>query len=217
MSRMPIAAMAALSICAGAVPAAAATVTDPVGDFLPSFVGDQTPDLDVTSFSVTYNPATEIFTIGASFAGAIVPELDNYYVIGVNTGAGAIAPFGSIGQPNVVFDRVILVEGEGEASVGGIELDEFTIDGNRFTVLVPLSLLPSTGFNPLDYGFNLWPRNELNPANNFEISDFAPENALLKATAVPEPRTWGMLLLGFAGAGLALRRTRRAAARPQLA
>jgi hypothetical protein len=75
-----------------------------------------------------------------------------------------------------------------------------------------LSLLPSTGADPLDYGFNLWPRTEIDtPGNLAHISDFAPNNALLKATAVPEPVTWMTMLLGFGlvGATVRFRRARR--------
>ena len=186
-------------------PAAATVVTDPVGDFIPSFAGPNDPDLDVTGFSVAFDPATEIFTIAGSLAGAIDPENDYYYVIGVNTGAGAIAPFGSIGQGNVIFDQVVIVGGEGEAFIGGTDLT-FNIMGADFDVLVPLSLLPSTGRDPLEYAFNLWPRTQIdNPADLTAISDFAPDNSEIHPTAVPEPATWLAMLLGFGLVGTALR------------
>jgi hypothetical protein len=201
---------------AAASPAVAGTVTDPVGDFIPSFTGPQTGDLDVTALTVTFNPETQIFAITGMLAGNIDPNADYYYVTGVNTGAGAIAPFGSIGEPNVTFDKAVVVgsEDEGEAFIGGTTLD-FSISGNTFQVLVPLSLLPSTGADPLNYGFNLWPRTDLVPSNLAAISDFAPDNALfVHPTAVPEPGTWLMLLTGFAAVGGALRwQSRRARGR----
>lgn len=191
-------------------PAIASTTTDPVGDFLPSYTGPHTGEFDVTNFSVLYDPSTSLFRIAGTLAGNINPETDGYYIIGVNTGAGAIDPFGSIGQPDVEFDKVVVVAGEGEAFIGGEDLT-FDIFGDSFLVWVPLSLLPSTGADPLDYGFNLWPRTEIDTPGNLEhISDFAPNNALLKATAVPEPVTWMMMLLGFglAGASIRFRRAR---------
>jgi hypothetical protein len=203
-------ALALASLTLG-TPAAASTVVDPVGDFIPSYTGPQTGEFDVTSFSVLFDPSTSLFRIAGTLNGAIDPETDGYYVIGVNTGAGAIDPFGSIGQPDVEFDRVVVVAGEGEAFIGGEDL-AFDIFGNSFLVWVPLSLLPSTGAEPLDYGFNLWPRTEIDtPGNLAHISDFAPNNALLKATAVPEPVTWLTMLLGFglAGAAIRFRRGRR--------
>ena len=81
------------------------------------------------------------------------------------------------------------------------------ITGNAFSVIVPANLLPSTGFLPQQYGFNLWPR--LGLGNNNQISDFAPQNALLSIAPVPEPRTWAMMLFGFAGMGEVVRRRRR--------
>lgn len=186
-------------------PAVAGNVPDPVGDFLPSFNGPDTGEFDVTSFSALFDPSADLFRLSATLAAPINPETDGYYIIGVNTGAGAIAPFASIGQPNVTFDQVVVVAGEGEAFIGGTDL-QFDISGNSFLVWVPLSLLPSTGADPLDYGFNLWPRTEIETPGNLEhISDFAPNNALLKATAVPEPVTWLMMLLGFGLTGTALR------------
>lgn len=200
--------LAALTFFA-ATPAAATITIDPTGDFIPSFTGPQTPDLDVTGFSVGYDAGTEIFRIAGTLAGAIVPESDFYYVIGVNTGTGVIAPFGSIGQPNVIFNQVVVVGGEGEAFVGANDLT-FSIVGNNFDVLVPLSLLPSTGADPLSYSFNLWPRTDLTPSNLAAISDFAPDNAMIHATAVPEPLTWLSLLLGFGIVGTTLRYRRTA-------
>ena len=194
-----------------ASPVAAATVADPVGDFLPSFSGPNTPDLDVTSFSVLYDPTAQFFRIAGTLAGPIDPEADRYYVIGVDTGANSIAPFGTIGNPDVTFNQVVVVEGEGEAFVGNTDLT-FSIGGNMFDVIVPLSLLPSMGADPLSYGFNLWPRTDLTPSNLAAISDFAPDNAIMTPTAVPEPETWLSLLLGFGLAGTALRFRRACAA-----
>jgi PEP-CTERM motif len=186
-----------------AAPAIAAT--DPVGDFLPSYSGPQTGEFDVTDFTVLYDPTGQFFRIAGTLNGAIDPETDGYYVIGVDTGAGSIAPFGSIGNPNVTFNQVVIVGGEGEAFVGANDL-AFSIGGNMFDVIVPLSLLPTMGADPLDYGFNLWPRTQIdNPADLTAISDFAPDDALLTPTAVPEPATWLSMLLGFSLAGTALR------------
>jgi hypothetical protein len=201
-------AVTALALCASASPAIAATVVDAEGDFIPGYTGPTTGDFDVKTFSVVYNPETQLFQITGTLFADINPEADAYYVVGVDTGAGAIAPFGSLGQPNVTFDQTVVVEGEGEAFTGMTDLD-FLISGNMFTVSVPLSLLPSTGAVPLDYGFNLWPRTDLTPSNLAAISDFAPDNALLNPTAVPEPGTWGLMLFGFGAVGLSVRRARR--------
>ncbi|WP_294334283.1 PEP-CTERM sorting domain-containing protein [uncultured Sphingomonas sp.] len=202
---------AALACLACAAPALAQTqtVTDATGDFLAGYTGPKLADLDVTSFSVSYDATDKLFTLGATFAGAITAGTPGFYVYGVNTGKGAIRPFGRIGQGNVIFDQAIVVQKDGTGSIGGTPLDSnwIAIAGNILTVKVPLSLLPSTGFAPQRYGFNLWPRAG---AGNAAISDFAPENATLSASAaVPEPATWGMLMVGAGLAGGTLRYRRR--------
>jgi hypothetical protein len=200
-------------------PAAAVSITvaDPVGDILPSFVGTGSADLDVTSFSVSLDPSATTFSLGAVLAGDINPALAGFYVIGVNTGAGAIRPFAGIGEPNVTFDQVIIVQKNGTATVGGTSLTTL-LSGNQFIVSVPLSLLPSTGAAPQNYGFNIWPREGAVVTNNSQITDFAPNNALLAVNGVfvPEPASWLMMLLGFGLIGGAMR-FRRGRALAQIA
>jgi hypothetical protein len=193
----------ALAMLGAAQPASAATVMDALDDFLPGYVGPLDTDLDVASFSVTYNPYSMNFHVGGTLAGMIDPTTPGTYVIGVNTGTGAIDPFDPIGQGNVVFDQAIAIQQGGGGTVGATPLGNVSITGNQFSATVPLSLLPSTGFAPLQYGFNLWPRAP--GAGAPFISDFSPENALLNPDAVPEPETWAMLLLGFLAVGTALR------------
>jgi hypothetical protein len=210
MNRLRLAA-ALLPIALGS-PAVASTMSDPVGDFIPSFTGTASPDLDVTSFSVSLDAAATTFSLGAVLAGDIDPSLAGFYVIGVNTGSGAIHPFGAIGEPNVTFNQVIVVQKNGTATLGANSLTAL-ISGNQFIVNVPVSLLPSTGASPADYGFNIWPRFGATVTGNGQISDFAPNNALLSANGVlpvPEPATWLMMLIGFGLIGSAMRIGRKA-------
>ena len=186
------------------------TITDPVGDFLPSYTaGPQLADLDVTSFSLNYNSATSIFTIGATFAGPINPTTAGFYVFGVNTGTGTSRPFAAIGEGNVIFNQAIVIQKNGTGTIGATALSpsSITISGNSLTALVPLSLLPSTGFSPLQYGFNLWPR--IGSGSNSQITDFSPENATLAISPAPEPATWASMLVGLTGAGGWARRRRK--------
>ena len=192
-------AAALLTLVVG-TPAVASVDIDPEGDFLGSFTGTPTGDLDVTRFSVVFSSTSDAFLLEATFAGAIDPSTPGFYVIGVDTGAGAIAPFGGIGQPNVTFDQVIVVREDGTTNLGAIMA---VIAGDMFSLTVPWELLPTTGAAPGDYGFNIWPREGLTVTGNDQISDFAPDNALLRS--VPEPATWLMMLLGFGLAGAALR------------
>ena len=191
--------------------AQAVTVIDPVGDFLPTFVGPNDADLDVTSFSVVFNSATNIFTLGAVFAGVINPANAGRYVFGVNTGTGT-NNFAAIGQPNVTFNQAVVINKDGTGNVGAtvLPVSDITVVGNLITARVALALFPSTGFTPLQYGWNLWPRNGV--AGNTGISDFAPNNALLAISPVPEPATWGMIVVGFGAVSVGLRHRRRRSA-----
>jgi hypothetical protein len=214
-------ALAVLPFFAGSPALAAATITDPVGDFLPSFTGTASPDLDVTSFSVSLDSSATTFSLGAVLAGDINPALPGFYVIGIDTGSGTIAPFAGIGEPNVRFNQAILVQKNGTATLGANALTVL-LSGNQFIVSVPVSLLPSTGVAPASYGFNLWPRDS-SVSGTGSISDFAPNNALLTTsgvvTALPEPGTWLMMLLGFGLVGMTMRvrRDRRHRAIAQIA
>ena len=205
MRRRLLAAGAVLTLIAGA--AHAASVVDPVGDFLPTFVGNHDADLDVTSFGVSYDAGAQTFLLTATFAGDIDPGKAGFYVIGVNTGTGTIKPFASLGEPNVIFNQAMVIQKSGAGAVSGHNFTA-TISGDSLSALVPLSFLPSTGFAPGQYGFNLWPRNT-GPGLG-SISDFAPQNATL--SAVPEPATWALAIAGFALTGLTLRRRRTAPA-----
>jgi len=197
----------ALGICLvlAAAPAAAVTVADPVGDFLPTFVGPHNADLDVTNFSVVFDGTN--FLLGATLAGPIVPGNNALYVIGIDTGTGVAHPFADIGEPNVTFNQVIVLSGAtGTAALGATQLTT-SVTGNAFSILLPGNLPISTGDIPAQFGFNLWPR--LGLGNNNQISDFAPQNALLRVQAIPEPASWALMLIGFAGVGAAMRRQRR--------
>lgn len=197
-----------------ATPAEAATVTDATGDFLPTYVGPLLADLDVTSFSVNYNAVSSVFTLGATFAGAIDPATVGFYVFGVNTGTGTNRPFGALGQGNVIFNQAIVIRKDGTGTIGATALSpsDIQIAGNILTFRIAASLMPSTGFAPEQYGFNLWPR--IGTGNNNQITDFSPENATLAAVAVPEPASWLLLMAGFGLVGGMMRSRRR---RPALA
>jgi hypothetical protein len=201
--------LAALALVAGTGTAQAVTVTDPTGDFLPSFVGPNDADLDVTSFSVTYNAATSTFTLGAVFAGVVDPLKAGRYVFGVNTGTGVNAPFAAIGQPLVRFNQAVVINKNGTGNVGAtvLPVSDIIVIGNQLTFRIAASLLPSTGFANDQYGWNLWPRNAV--AGNAGISDFSPNNALLAVNPIPEPAAWMMMIVGFGAVGGALRSRRR--------
>ena len=180
-----------LSLCLMTPPSRATVITDPANDFIPTFTGTKSPDLDVLSVFATFDGAA--FHIGATMAGNIGALPTALYVFGFNRGLGNLN-FASIGLPGVVFDTVITMTGAGVVNRAGATSH---ITGATFTIDVPIALLPSTGFQPSDYGINLWPRDTAVAAGNAQISDFAPNSTTFKA--VPEPASLVLLLGGLFG------------------
>lgn len=205
--------LAAVAACAlGAGAAQAAVAVDAKGDFLSGYSGPKTDDLDVLTFAVTYDPGAQLFNINATFAGDISPANGpGFYVVGVNTGTGTLAPFGGVGQGNVKFNQAFAIQKTGAITLGGVaKAYSATITGNSFNFFAPLADLPATipGFDPLNYGFNLWPRQAT--GGLLALADFSPENSLI--TAAPEPQSWALMIAGFGFAGGLLRRRRNAPA-----
>jgi hypothetical protein len=194
-----------IALALASTPAFATTRTDPVDDFLAGFTGPQNPNLDVIETGAITNG---VFVELTSLQNGPVAETPALYIWGVNRGAGT-NPFAV--APGVFFDAVLVVNGDGTGTLFGNPLPAgaISVDGNRLTVRVPLALLPSTGFAPVDYSYNLWPRAP-GISGVPGISDFAPDNSSFTATFVPEASTWALLITGFGLVGAVARRRRSA-------
>jgi hypothetical protein len=184
-------------------------ITDPVGDFLPSYTGPHDPGLDVTSANVTFDGGQ--FTLSATLAGPIAPLVTAVptalFVWGLDRGAGTqrfLAGTPSIGA-GVSFDSVLVLTPAGTGTftdiVGGVSTalpaGDVQISGATITAELPLSFAPSKGLAPAGYGFNLWPRS--GAGSNTQVADFAPDAATFTATQVPEPASALLLLAGVVG------------------
>jgi hypothetical protein len=207
--------------------AAAIPITDPVGDFLPTYLASGRPagpDLDVVTAEVVYHPGSHQFEFIGTMAGAIgaTPAVGGespLYVWGVDRGQGTerfLAGSPSIGD-GVAFDSVVILRSNGTATVnlfglggGATDLPATTaqVSGNTISAFLDETLFPSRGKNFSDYTWNLWPR--FGAGSNAQISDFAPDEApgaIAAANApvtVPEPST--LALLGIGALAIARRR-----------
>ena len=209
---VPGIALLAVAAVGLAQPARAGAITDPAGDFIPTFTGVKNGDLDVLSAFATYDGAN--FTIGATLNGAVGTTASSLYVFGFNRGA-ATNNFSAIGAGGVVFDATITLTGAGVT--GGRDLvsgaavtlpaGAATISGNSIQIVVPGALLPSEGLQPAAYGVNLWPRDSTQ-VGNAAIADFAPNNSdfVVGAATVPEPLSLSLLASGVVGAAMVRRR-----------
>ena len=141
-------------------PAYATSITDPIGDFIPSFTGAQTPDRDVVSASADLVGNT--FTFSGTLNGAVGSTAGTVYVFGVNRGQGT-ARFGAIAS-NVLFDSVVIVTPGAPTVVRGLLPGEgattlassaTTVSGNSLSVAFADSLLPGQEFTTDQYTVNL--------------------------------------------------------------
>lgn len=204
--------LGSLLLLGGMSAAHATTISDTTNDFLPTYTGAHGGDLDITGISVVLDGSD--FVLTGNFAANIGTTPSAFYVWGVNRGAGT-AGFAAIGQTNVLFDAVILLRPNGGANavniIGGsstpLSAAQITVSGSSISARIATSLLPSSGFDLLNYGFNLWPR-DASQAGTAAISDFAPDNATI---TVPEPGTLAMLMAGLAGFAVRRRSAVRAA------
>lgn len=215
--RLPVGALAlVLAVCLGQCGAARADIiTDATGDFIPTYTGSKTGAFDVISAGGTFDGVRyNLFATLAAPVASAPAGTSPLYVWGINTGTGP-NNFANVGNPNVRFNNVFTLNAAGATNnpaVTGL------ISGDMVSISVPLSLLPSTGFDPRDYLWNLWPRDLSSPAapapvgGAAAISDFAPDNATARFTAiggaVPEPGTLAVFGLLAAGGVVAHRKRR---------
>lgn len=199
-----------------AAPVSAEVITDPAGDFLPSYLGNRGGDLDVLRAGVTFDGSNFVFDSTQAARTGTTPT--GFYVWGIERGASTnrfgilSGPGGTYDARNVVFDSVLVIRPSGSSNVTDLSgaapvatvlpASSISISGNEVRAIVPASLLPSRGLSFEQYGFNLWPRDAALPMSDAQISDFAPDNSIFRATRVSEPASLALLGLGALLAGL---------------
>jgi hypothetical protein len=201
---------------------AQAVIVDPVGDFLTVYTGPTNGDLDVTAVDAILSGPDAVELVG-THAAAIGTTPGSAYVWGIDRGAGTelLTMLDPPTGEGVSFDSVVVLfpDDSGfflDLVAGGAPqfLDPAAIDiaGSTLSVSLPEALLPSQGLAFADYRYNLWPRFApavVDPNDNAQISDFAPDASTFTARRVPEPSVLWLLASGVvAMTGLRYRRRR---------
>ncbi len=213
--------VAAACLCVLAASAHATVITDPTGDFLGTFVGPHNADLDVISAQATYD--TNFIHLSSTLAGDVGITANGLYVWGVDRG-GATDVLNHLPNPvgaGVNFNSIVIVRPDGVGLVVLVKPDgtpdgaptaltpgAVTISGHTISAIVPRALLPSTGADISDYGFNIWSRI-VGISSNDQVADFAPDASTFQASAVAEPTSWALMIAGVGLVG-AIRRCRGA-------
>jgi hypothetical protein len=202
-------------IVGGAIALIASSNVAQAGPFLPTYTGPKSNALELKNIGVTFNGND--FDLSSTSEAAISSAPNgSLYVWGINRGAGtarfdmgtATSTNPLIGS-NVLFDAVLLITPSGTAKINLfngmapeiVPTSDITIKGRNINAIIPYALLPSTGFSPYNYGFDLWPRS--GAGQNDQIAQFfGTENAVnpadVKPTDVPEPASWAVLATGLA-------------------
>ena len=195
--------------------ARATSVVDPSGDFIGTFAGAHSGDIDILSADLILD-GTNLHLI-ATMNAPIGTLATSLYVLGINRGAGT-SNFAAIGHGGVVFDSVVTFTGAGV--VGGRDLVananlnlaafpvSVTITDNLLDAIIRLGLLPGQGFVPSAYLWNLWPRDVSVGAGATAISDFAPDNSDAAVSTTPLPAALPLFGAGLGVLGLFGRRRR---------
>jgi hypothetical protein len=188
--RSAVAASLAGALLATAHASRAATINDPSGDFLASYVGPAGGDLDIVRFTAEIHGNDLLVNVRLNGRPGVTASAK--YNIAVDRGAGTNAfppgfrPGASLDAavnvvPRTLTGEVRLFEKGVVVSRTPLPSGAVAISGNGFSVVVPLCMLPTTGFAPREYTFLLWSRTQLAagvPAQ-FGIADFAPGQGAL--------------------------------------
>src|SRR5262245_26963654 len=112
-------ALSCLAVAPISINQANATIMDARGAFLARYTGPKTGDLDVLSTDVNFDGIN--FRLTATMAGLIGTTANSLYVFGFDRGGATNAPFTALGQPNVIFNAVVAINGTtGAFTVGGV-------------------------------------------------------------------------------------------------
>ncbi len=210
-----------LAALLAAAPALSAPVSDPAGDFLPSYTGPLGGDVDILSGAVTRRDGMIQFDVEVAANFGTTPNVLAVWAINRGAGTPRLSFLAPPVAGNLPFDALFVMFDDGSARavtfVGMVPTITLlpgaaNIAGSTMQGFVSTALYTSTGFALEDYTYGLWTRQRINPvmdSGNFEVADLLNGGNPFRAS-VPEPASWAMLILGFGAIGTRLRRAARA-------
>ena len=150
--------------------------------FYEFYTGEKAKSVNATRASAILSMRSNTFTFTGTVQGKINDSGD-IYVWGIDRN-GQLGPGPFQGRPNIKFDAVVVVTLNDSLAPTAQVIDlksgimwtllaESTSIRNKMVkVIVPASLLPSTGLAPSQYRFNFWPDYDTPMA----VASFLPES-----------------------------------------
>jgi hypothetical protein len=200
--------IAAIALCAASVPAQAATIFE--GNANVS-LRDHDPGLVLTATPLNFGP----FTLDLDPSTGSIPQARTIDVFGISSPEDAITLF----EDTMSYDIAVTFNFADPLNVAGSAITGttrgvFTLFTNGFGRV--------TWDAPQTYSFGNGGAfrvalQDTNFAIGGPVTNVAGQFRLLSesVSAVPEPATWAMMLLGFGGVGVAVRRRRVKSALPR--
>ena len=159
------------------------------GTFYKDYVGPRRPGVDPIGADGVYLSASQTFVLAAQMAGPIFADGPDTYVWGFDRGGAtaANAPFPD--ELAVRFNAVLAVTANLATGTltGSLNLLNGTpaqgvpavlVAPDTIQVGIPASMLPSTGFTPAQYRWNLWTRSGSGGSAAAQIPAFIPDNTM---------------------------------------
>ena len=159
------------------------------GVFYKDYVGPQRPAVDPIGADGVFLIASQTFVLAAQMAGPVFVGGPNIYVWGFDRGGASAgnAPFPD--EPAVKFNTVLAVTANSSSGTltGSLNLlsgapaqgvPVVLVAPDTIQVGIPASMLPSTGFTPAQYRWNLWTRSGSGGSPAAQIPAFIPDNTM---------------------------------------